>query len=121
MARILVVLLALGAVYYLYKHSAGVASRTPDASSTAPIDRARRAAAANDSRSAAVDSTQAAADSSGGRVSENMTPEQVRALLGSPSDIRTETMDNGGRREIWTYASVGKTVIFENGIAVSVR
>jgi hypothetical protein len=119
MARILVVLLALGAVYYLYKHSAGSAAQTPDASSNAPIDRARRAAAASDARTSAAEPAQAEAD--GTRVSENMTPDQVRALLGSPSDIRTETTDGGVRREIWTYGSVGKTVVFEDGVAVSIR
>ncbi len=50
-----------------------------------------------------------------------MTPDQVRALLGSPDDVSTETTGSGVARETWTYRSVGKTVVFENGVAVSVR
>ena len=56
-----------------------------------------------------------------GTVSENMTPDQVRALLGTPDDVATETTSAGGTRETWTYRNVGKTVVFENGVAVSVR
>ena len=51
-----------------------------------------------------------------------MTPDQVRALLGAPDDVAER--DHGervGTRETWTYRNVGKTVVFENGIAVSVR
>ena len=132
MARILVVLLALGAVYYLYRHSARtMAPETPHASSSAssddssagpgPITRARRVAREAEQRNAAAESARRDAEAPSGTVSENMTPDQVRALLGPPSEVRSETMDNGGSREIWTYSSVGKTVIFENGVAVSVR
>jgi hypothetical protein len=129
MARILAVLLALGAVYYLYRHSAGTASQAPDASSTAspdasstgPISRSRRVARESEQRNAAAESARRDAEAPSGTVSENMTPDQVRALLGPPSEVRSETMDNGGAREIWTYTSVGKTVVFENGVAVSVR
>ena len=62
-------------------------------------------------------------DSSAGAagVTENMTPDQVRTLIGPPDDVQTETTDSGIRRETWTYRSVGKTVVFENGIAVSVH
>ena len=45
-----------------------------------------------------------------------MTPDQVRALLGAPDDVSSE-----GGREVWTYRNVGKTVVFENGVATSVR
>ena len=50
-----------------------------------------------------------------------MTPDQVRALIGPPDDVQTETTDSGVRRETWTYRNVGKTVVFENGVATSVR
>ncbi|MFY9551939.1 MAG: hypothetical protein WAU32_12370, partial [Thermoanaerobaculia bacterium] len=57
----------------------------------------------------------------GGAVSENMTPDQVRALLGSPDETSTETLGSGAARETWTYRSVGKSVVFENGVVVQVR
>ena len=50
-------------------------------------------------------------------VTENMTPDQVRALLGAPDEVTSD----GRAREVWTYRSVGKTVTFENGVATSVR
>jgi hypothetical protein len=50
-----------------------------------------------------------------------MTPDQVRNLLGAPSDTRSETLDTGVRRETWTYSQVNKTVVFENGIVVSIQ
>ena len=57
-----------------------------------------------------------------GSVSENMTPDQVRALLGTPDDVADrDDWRPAARRETWTYRSVGKTVVFENGVAVSVR
>jgi hypothetical protein len=57
----------------------------------------------------------------GGAVSDNMTPDQVRALLGPPDEVSTETTPAGASREIWTYRSVGKSVVFENGIVAAVR
>jgi len=90
--------------------------------SRAPIERARAVARTSAEQDAAREAAQSAADSnSSGQITENMTPDQVRALLGPPSDTRTETMDSGGSREIWTYAAVGKTVVFENGVVVSIR
>ena len=58
---------------------------------------------------------------SGPRHRNIVSPDQVRALLGSPSEIQSETMESGARREKWIYSSVGKTVIFENGVVVSVQ
>jgi hypothetical protein len=86
-----------------------------------PIRRAKAAAAANDSRVSAAAATGREADQSAAGVTENMSPDQVRALLGAPDDVQSETLDSGMRRETWTYRSVGKTVVFENGVAVSVR
>lgn len=119
--RILLLLIVVGAGYYLYRHSAGVASQTPDSSSSAPIDRARRAARQIDRRNEETESVAQGAESPSGTVTENMTPDQVRALLGPPTEIRTETTDSGAARETWLYRTVGKTVVFENGVAVSVR
>jgi hypothetical protein len=119
MKKLLLTLLALGILWYLAKNfgllpasSSGNASTT-----TAPIERARTAAAANDARTAAGQGVAREADQpSNGGVTENMTPDQVRALLGSPDEVTSE-----GSREIWTYRNVGKTVTFENGVATSVR
>jgi hypothetical protein len=89
----------------------------------APIERARDASRKSAERDAARSSAQSEADkgSPGGAITENMTPDQVRALLGSPSDTQSETTDAGVRREKWIYSSVGKTVIFENGVVVSIQ
>jgi hypothetical protein len=50
-----------------------------------------------------------------------MTPDQVRALLGPPDDVTSETTEMGASRERWTYRSVGKSVVFENGIVVRIE
>ena len=54
-------------------------------------------------------------------VTENMTPEQVRALLGNPDDVESYATDAGKPAERWTYRQAHRTVVFENGIAVSVQ
>ena len=119
--RILLLLVVLGVGYYLYQHSSGMASKTPDAGSSSPIDRARRAARESEKRTAQTDSVGREADAPAGTVTENMTPDQVRALLGPPSEVQAGTTDSGAPRETWIYRSVGKTVVFENGVAVSIR
>ena len=68
--------------------------------------------------------TQAAAEADkarGGGVTENMTPDQVRALLGPPDEIETPASDGGRPRERWIYRQAGKAVVFENGVAVSIE
>ena len=57
----------------------------------------------------------------GGSVTENMTPDQVRRLIGSPDEVSTETTGSGATRETWTYKNVGKSVVFENGIVIAVQ
>ncbi len=59
--------------------------------------------------------------SSGGGVTENMTPEQVRGLLGSPDEVESYTSDAGKPGEKWTYRQAHRMVVFENGIAISVQ
>ncbi len=123
LGRLLLIVLALGIGLYLYKHSAGVASPSPEgpSSTSAPIDRARAAARQSQERNAQAEAVKREADSAGGAVTENMTPEQVRSLLGAPSEVQSETTEAGARREKWIYRSVGKTVVFENGVAISVN
>jgi hypothetical protein len=122
MKRLLLLLIAVGIVVYLVKTQGLLTKTTAPDPRGSPIDRARSAASASDARTAAGDAVAREADQPfTGSVSENMTPEQVRALLGSPDDVASETMGNGGTREIWTYRSVGKSVVFENGVVAAVR
>ena len=124
MARLILLLLVVGVGLWLYKNSAGglLGSREPDSPSAAPIDRAREAARKADARQAETDRLGAeGAPREAGRVQENMTPAEVRALMGSPDEITTDTNAAGEPRETWLYRSVGKKVVFENGVAVSVE
>jgi len=122
MKRLLLLLIVVGVVVYLVKTQGLLTKTTAADPRGSPIDRARSAAAASDARTSAGSAVAREADAPlGGSVSENMTPEQVRALLGTPDDVATETTSTGGTRETWTYRNVGKTVVFENGVAVSVR
>ncbi len=122
MKRLFLFLLAAGIAAYLVKTQGLLGRSTPAEPRGSPIDRARSAAAASDARTSAGEAVGREADApSTGSVSENMTPDQVRALLGAPDDVSSETTGSGVARETWTYRSVGKTVVFENGIAVSVR
>lgn len=106
MRRLLLIAVAAGVVWYFLNH------RKP--SSPAPSQTSRPAAGS-------TLAPPAAEAPPAGAVSENMTPDQVRALLGSPDETSSETLGSGVTRETWTYKSVGKTVVFENGVAVSVR
>ena len=125
MKRLLILLIAVGIAVYLVK-TQGLMTKSAGPTSAgdrgAPIDRARSAAAASDARTSAGNAVAREADQPfTGSVSENMTPEQVRALLGSPDEVANETTGAGGSREIWTYRNVGKSVVFENGVVAEVR
>ena len=121
--RLILLLVVVGVGLYLWKHSAQSLATSVDSERASPVDRARTAAASSNGNAASREAAQSAADSGSpaAGVTENMTPDQVRSLLGPPSDTRSETLDNGVVRETWTYSQVGKTVVFENGIAVSIR
>jgi hypothetical protein len=121
--RLLLALLVLALGYWLVTKSGFLHRPGGDGETQAPVDRARAVARQSAERGAQTQGAQREADAPAapGVVSENMTPDQVRSLLGSPSEVRTETTDSGSRRERWTYATVGKTVVFENGIVVSVE
>ena len=124
MKRFLIFAIALAVAWYLAKNFGLLPSSTTSTGSpTAPIDRARAAAAASDARTSAGQGVAREADQpvNGGTVTENMTPDQVRALMGSPDDVSSETTAAGGPREVWTYRSVGKSVVFENGVVAGVR
>jgi hypothetical protein len=119
--RLLLVLLVIGAGYWLWTHSSG-RSASSDAPAASPVDRARTAAARSDANAAGTDAAQRAADAPApsGAISENMTPDQVRALLGAPDDTSRETAE-GKTTERWIYRRVNKTVVFENGVVVRVE
>jgi hypothetical protein len=121
--RLLLALLVLALGYWLVTKSGFLHRPEGNGETEAPVERARAVARQSAERSAQTQGAQREADAPAapGVVSENMTPDQVRSLLGSPSEVRTETTDSGSRRERWTYATVGKTVVFENGIVVSVE
>ena len=123
MKRLLLLLVVVGVIAYLVKSYGVFSPANTAAPDTGPISRARTAAAASNARTDAAVAAGRESDSSAGAagVTENMTPDQVRALLGAPDDVEKTTLDNGGTRETWTYRSAGKTVVFENGVAVSVR
>jgi len=124
LGRLFAILIVLVLAAWVISKSGLLAKHEPEgASSGAPIERARAVAKTSAERDAARESAQGAADSGSGgaQITENMTPEQVRALLGPPSETHTETMDSGGTREKWIYSAVGKTVVFENGVVVSIQ
>jgi hypothetical protein len=125
MARLILLVLVVAAGLWLYKHSAGglLGTRSTESGSTAPIDRARAAARTVDERQAESDRLGREDSSSreAGRVHENMTPPEVRALMGPPDEVTTGSTESGAPRETWIYRSVGKKVVFENGVAVSIE
>jgi hypothetical protein len=122
MKRILLILIVAGVVAYLVKTQGVLHTAAPEGERGSPIERARAAARSSDARTAAGEATGKEADQpGGGAVTENMTPDQVRRLLGSPDDVSTETTAAGAARETWTYRNVGKSVVFENGIVVGVQ
>jgi len=124
-SRLILLLVVVGAGLYILKNYSGIfgaRSTEPVAGPASPIERARAARDAADSKTAASDSTSREADQApAAGVTENMTPDQVRALLGPPEDVQTSTTDTGRSQETWSYRRVGKTVVFENGVVVAVR
>src|SRR5262249_8293549 len=120
--RILGLLLAVGVVVWLIRSPAVLGPGKPGEGIASPIGKARAAARASDSRSAQTEAVnrglESPASAGGGAVSENMTPDQVRALLGPPDSVESQTGEDGIARERWTYRQAGKTVVFENGVVV---
>ena len=122
--RILGLLIAVAIAVWLVRSSGFFDHPAPETGISTPVEKARAAARASDTRSVQAEAASHDADSraaGGGSVSENMTPEQVRALLGAPDSVDSETAGDGIARERWTYRQAGKTVVFENGIVVRVE
>jgi hypothetical protein len=123
LGRLVTFAIVIVAGVWLFRHS-GLLTRDPAPGGTeAPVDRARDAARDASGRAAQSDAAQSAVDSgsSGAAITENMAPDQVRALLGPPDEVSSESSEMGGSRERWLYRSVGKTVVFENGVVVRIE
>jgi hypothetical protein len=122
MGRLLLALLVLGAGLWLVRTQHLFSPAADPGAATAPADRARAAARASAAQNAQTEAASRSLDGQtpAGAVTENMTREQVRALLGPPDSVDSETADSGASREKWTYRTAGKTVIFENGIVIRI-
>jgi hypothetical protein len=123
-SRIILLVIVVAAGYWLYKNAAGgLLGNRQNEESRAPIDRAHRVADAVEQRQAEAQrlGSEEPTPREAGRVHENMTPTEVRTMLGAPDEVSTETTASGGTREIWTYRNVGKRVVFEDGVAVSIQ
>jgi hypothetical protein len=129
--RVLGLLLAVAVIAWLLPTATSVLrpgsprAGIPGSAEKAPAQRAREAAQASEAVRAQTEAVSRATDSQDGgkltSVSENMTPDQIRSLIGPPDSVDTETTENGIVREKWTYRRVGKTIVFENGIVVRVE
>ncbi|MGH9400450.1 MAG: hypothetical protein ACRD00_08765 [Thermoanaerobaculia bacterium] len=124
-SRLVLLLVGLAvALYFVKNHSGLFRSQDAAAGPVSPIDRARAVKDQADRKAAQTESTSREAESGAAPaagVTENMTQDRVRALLGPPDEIETGTTENGRAQETWIYKRVSKTVVFENGIAISVR
>ncbi len=122
-STLILLLIVAGVGLWILKSSGIVGSKPEEATSRAPIDRARDVAKKAQSRDTQTSEVAREAESTApaAGVTENMTPDQVKALLGSPDEVTTDTTDTGRPREKWIYKSAGKAVIFENGVVVSVN
>jgi hypothetical protein len=126
MMRLVLLLLVVGVGLWLYKNSAGglLGSKETGPAPRAPIERARDAAHRTEARQSELDQLGREAASNereAGRVHENMTPSEVRAMMGDPDEVTSGVSAAGGPQETWVYRSAGKKVVFENGVAVSVQ
>lgn len=115
-SRVLLGLAVLGVAWWLLRPGRTAAPEAPGRTSD-PIERARAAARRGEERNEQSREAGREADSSpAAGVTENMTPEQVRALLGPPEEVATETTEGGASRERWIYRRANRTVVFENGV-----
>jgi hypothetical protein len=122
MGRLLLALLVLGAGLWLVRTQHLFSPGVEKGPATAPADRARAAARASAAQDAQTEAASRSLDgqATGSAVTENMTREQVRALLGPPDSVESEATDSGISREKWTYRTAGKTVVFENDVVVRI-
>lgn len=123
--RLILILVVLGAGLWIVRSQHWIGSPAPEGERAGPIERARTAAQSSEAATARTQAEAAAVESqppSGGNaVSENMTPDQVRALLGEPDSMELEATETRGTIQKWVYRRVGKTVVFENGVVARVE
>ena len=121
--RLLLVAVVLTLAIIAYRAYTGSSrSAAPAAGGESAIERARAVARSGEARRAQTDAASREGEiAPGGAVTENMTPDQVRVLLGAPDETSRETTEAGVARERWTYRSAGKTVVFENGIVARIE
>jgi hypothetical protein len=123
--RILGLLLAVAAVVWLIPSPGVLGPGKAGTGLTSAAGKARAAARAGNARSAQLEALnrglESQASGAGGAVSESMTTDQVRALIGPPDSVESQTGEDGIARERWTYRQVGKTIVFENGVVVRVE
>ena len=120
--RLLLLLIVVGVGVWLFQSRVS-GPATPAEKSSAPLERARAAARKGEAHNAQTGAATRDLDSTSpaGGVTENMTPGQVRALLGPPDEVSSEESASGNPRERWTYRRAGKSVVFENGVAIRVE
>jgi hypothetical protein len=125
MGRLILLVIVLAVGFWLYKNSAGglFGSRSTGVEASAPLERANAAARKANERQLEADriGQQDSSTGVGSQIHENMTPSDVRALLGSPDEITSSVSESGAPRETWLYRSVGKKVVFQNGFVASVE
>ena len=113
-SNIVAVVVLAGAGVWAYQNRGRLFSQagSPDAGRTDSVSQ----------HNAAVEAAgqEASRPAAGGSVTENMTPDQVRSLLGPPDDVESSANDLGKPVEKWTYRKAGKVVTFVDGVAVSV-
>ena len=112
--RLIFWIVVLAGALWLFQNRAKLLGtlRRADERSTAP-------AAAQDTPLS--EAAREADKTSPGGITDNMTPDQVRSVLGNPDAIEPGTSDSGKPRERWIYRQAGKAVVFENGVAISVE
>jgi hypothetical protein len=113
---LIALVLLVGAFWYLRSH--GSFSKTKEAPEAPPSS-----ASPAPAPPAGLTLGDAAreADSGGGGVTENMTADQVRRLLGPPDEVESGMTDSGQPRERWIYRRQHRAVVFVNGVAARVE
>jgi outer membrane protein assembly factor BamE (lipoprotein component of BamABCDE complex) len=113
--RLIAVVLLAAAGLWAWRNISEVKRVLPAGS----VDSPKSSAPSSDSQ--LTEAAREAEKSSATGVTDNMTPDQVRGVLGSPDEVESFTTDAGKPGEKWTYRQAHRIVIFENGIAVSVQ
>lgn len=113
--RLIAIFVFAAAAFWIWKHPGELKKLAPGGASETPK------APDSPQNSQLNEAAREAEKSSATGVTENMTPEQVRGLLGSPDEVETYTTDAGKPGEKWTYREAHRMVVFENGIAISVQ